>query len=94
MLYLSYGVYRSSFVFDNIFHLIKRHTQNTRKCTRYTRKKVSLEPLSKSNIKQFVTLVCFLIKLSFCLPQTTKKNKPVYTIGAYNEIYVDIYTYL
>lgn len=50
MLYLSYGVYRSSFVFNNIFHLIKRHTQNTRKCTQYTRKKVSLEPLSKSNI--------------------------------------------
>lgn len=39
MLYLSYGVYRSSFVFDNIFHLIKRHTQNTRKCTQLHQKK-------------------------------------------------------
>lgn len=33
MLYLSYGVYRSSYVFNNIFHLIKRHTQNTRRNT-------------------------------------------------------------
>lgn len=45
MLYLSYGVYRSSFVFNNIFHLIKRHTQNTRKCTQYTKKGVIRTPV-------------------------------------------------
>lgn len=74
MLYLSYGVYRSSFVFDNIFHLIKRHTQNTRKCTQYTKKKGVIRTPVEVEYKTICDAGMFSNKIIFLLTPNNQKE--------------------
>lgn len=74
MLYLSYGVYRSSFVFNYVFRLIKRHTQNTRKCTQYTKKKGVIRTPVEVEYKTICDAGMFSNKIIFLLTPNNQKE--------------------